>query len=61
MNIFYISFLMLKDCRVRFDLYVCDFYRCLRTGVEVRGVLSQNNRHPKRMELSSSSYHRHPQ
>jgi hypothetical protein len=45
MRIFYTSFLMLKDCRVRFD--VCVFYRCLRTGAEVRGVLSQNSRHPR--------------
>jgi hypothetical protein len=28
-------------------IYVCDFYRCLRTGVEVRGVLSLNSRHPR--------------
>jgi hypothetical protein len=36
-------------------IYVCDFYRCLTTGAEVRGVLRQNSRHPKRMQPSSSS------
>jgi hypothetical protein len=40
--------------------YVCDFYRCLRTGAEVRGVLSQNSRHPRRRQPRSSICHRHP-
>jgi hypothetical protein len=48
---------MLKDCRVRSD--VCPFYRCLRKGVEVQGVLSRSNRHPRRRHLNSSC-HRHP-
>jgi hypothetical protein len=37
---------MLKDCRVRSN--VCAFYRCLRTGAEVEGVLSRSIRHPRR-------------
>jgi hypothetical protein len=60
MRIFYTSFLMLKTAES--DLkYVCDFYRCLRIGAEVRGVLSQNSRHPKRRQPHSSICHRHPQ
>jgi hypothetical protein len=41
-------------------IYVCDFYRCLRTGAEVRGVLSLSSRHPKRKQPRSSICHRHP-
>jgi hypothetical protein len=51
---------MLKDCRFRSDVCVCAFYRCMRTGIEVQGVLSQNSRHPRRRQLNSSSSHRHP-
>jgi hypothetical protein len=48
---------MLEVCRVRFDIYVCDFYRCLRTGAEVRGVLSLNSRHPKRRQPHNNICH----
>jgi hypothetical protein len=57
MKIFCTSFLMLEVCRVRFDIYVCDFYRCLRTGAEVRGVLSLNSRHPKRRQPHNNICH----
>jgi hypothetical protein len=37
---------MLKDCKVGSDVCVCAFYRCLKIGAEVEGVLSRSSRHP---------------
>jgi hypothetical protein len=39
---------------------VCAFYRCLRIGTEVQGMLSRNSRHPRRRQLRRSSCHHHP-
>jgi hypothetical protein len=50
---------MMKDCRVRPDVCVCAFYRCLKTGAEVEDVLNRSSMHPKRRHLSSSCHH-HP-
>jgi hypothetical protein len=36
-------------------MYVCAFYRCLRTGIEVEGVLSRSSKHPRRRQPSSST------
>ena len=55
---FYVSCLMLKDCKIDSDVY--GLRRCLTIGDEVEGVPSKSSM-PRRMRhLSSSCLHHHP-